>query len=66
LELADILIYEDYEGLVDTKLEGQEKDGHIHGGVLADLDRLKLASEALGETVFVGLNSYTRFGARVN
>ena len=65
-ELADVLVYEDHEGLVDTELEGQEKDGHIHGGVLADLNRLELAREALRETVFVGLNTYARFGAWVD
>ena len=66
MELADVLIYEYNEGLVDTELEGQKKDGHIHGGVLADNDRLELASKALGETVFVGLNLEARFGTRFN
>ena len=47
LQLSDIIVNEDNEALVDSKLEGQEHQRNVDRLVLADLDGFKLAGEGV-------------------
>ena len=54
LQLSNSLICEDDVTLVDTELEGQEKDGHVRICSLSDLDRVNmLAAERLRGSRFL-------------